>query len=71
MPNPAHHPPALERLPSVKQRSGLSRTHLYRLIAAGDFPKPVKLGFCSAWVESEVSDWIAARIAARDEGNAA
>jgi len=74
MPNPAQHPNppiALERLPSVKRRTGLSRTHLYRLIADGLFAKPVKLGFVSAWPEGEVSAWIADRIAARDEGGQA
>ncbi len=57
----------LERLPEVKRRTGLSRSEIYRRIAAGDFPKPVKLGErASAWAEHEVSDWIASRIAARD-----
>lgn len=62
--------PALERLPAVKARTGLSRSEIYRRIAATPptFPHPVKLGRGSAWVASEVSEWIAARIAARDGG---
>lgn len=69
MPYPAQHqnPPVLERLPSVKRRTGLSRTGIYRLISEGTFPKPVKLGYASAWPEGEVSAWINDRIAARDE----
>src|SRR3546814_5209344 len=41
---------ALERLPQVMARVGLSRSEIYRRIAAGDFPQPVKLGErASAW----------------------
>jgi prophage regulatory protein len=57
----------LERLPQVRARCGLSRSEIYRRIAAGDFPRPIKLGErASAWAEHEVTAWIAARIAARD-----
>jgi len=72
---PAPHsgePLALERLPHVKHRTGLSRSAIYRSVAIGTFPAPVKLGErASAWIESEVSAWIAARIAARDAKAAA
>lgn len=64
--------PYLLRLPQVQARAGLSRSELYRRIAAGTFPAPVKLGErASAWPESEVSAWCAARIAARDAKAAA
>lgn len=57
----------LLRLPQVQARAGLSRSELYRRIAAGTFPAPVKLGErASAWPESEIAAWCAARIAARD-----
>lgn len=68
-----HHPAEpsaliLCRLPQVRIRTGLSRSEIYRRIAGGDFPKPIKLGpRASAWAEHEVTAWIAARIAARDE----
>jgi prophage regulatory protein len=62
----------LERLPQVKARTGLSRSELYRRMAAGDFPQPVKLGMrASAWPAHEVSAWCEARIAARDAKAAA
>lgn len=49
-----------------------SRAHLHRLIQAGKFPAPIKLGENrNAWVESEVDSWIASRIAARDASEAA
>ncbi len=56
----------LERLPQVKVRTALSRSEIYRRIAAGDFPAPVKLGRSSAFIASEVDSWITGRIAARD-----
>lgn len=57
----------LERLPWVRARTGLSRSEIYRRVAAGTFPAPVKLGErASAWPASEVDRWISERIAARD-----
>lgn len=53
------------RLPEVQHVTGISRTHIYRLIAAGKFPKPVPLGTQSvAWLASEVDGWIQDTIAA-------
>jgi predicted DNA-binding transcriptional regulator AlpA len=43
-----------------------SSTQLWRLTAAGRFPKAVKIGSKLTWVEQEIDDFIAARIAARD-----
>lgn len=58
----------LLRLREVCRRTGYSRSEIYRRVAAGDFPRPIKLGDrASAWIEYEVSQWIAARIAARDQ----
>ena len=60
-------PFTLERLTSVKRRTGKSRSAIYRDIAAGKFPAPIKISErSSAWVRSEISAWIAARIAERD-----
>ncbi|WP_167257532.1 AlpA family transcriptional regulator [Dyella sp. SG562] len=53
------------RLPDVLSRTRLSRSQIYRLETAGRFPGHVKLGDAvSAWVESEVDQWCADRIAA-------
>lgn len=53
----------LIRLPEVLKKTGLSRSRLY---ADHSFPKRVQLGARGvAWVESEIEDWIASRIAAR------
>jgi prophage regulatory protein len=52
------------------RRKGITytRQHRDRLIDAGKFPKPVKgAGKANAWVESEIDDYIAARIRERNE----
>lgn len=65
-------PGRLLRLTEVKARTGQSETGIRRLMAAGEFPKPVHIGPRSvAWPESEVAAWIAHRIAERDGGAAA
>lgn len=44
-----------------------SRQHLYRLIDAGKFPKPVKIGGRKiAWVEAEIDAYIVDQIKKRD-----
>ena len=66
IPPPSAHP-ALLRLPQVKASTGLSRSELYRRIAIGAFPAPVKIGErASAWSSVEIELWIAERIAQRD-----
>ena len=58
----------LIKLPEVKSRTGNSKSHIYDLSKKGLFPKPVKLSaHSSAWVESEVDQWIDDRIAERDQ----
>jgi prophage regulatory protein len=65
-------PPCLLRRPDVERRTGYSRSSIYAMMEAGDFPRPVKLGpRAVAWVESEVDAWISARIEARDGAGAA
>lgn len=57
------------RLPEVCERTGLSRSQIYRLEAAGQFPARVKLGVsASAWVDREVHHWQALRVAISREG---
>jgi prophage regulatory protein len=50
----------------VRERVGLSRATIWRMIRSGDFPAPVRLGPQSVgWIEREVGDWIAERAAQR------
>ena len=47
------------RMRTVLDRTGLSRSTLYRKMAEGSFPRSVKLGEHSAgWHESAVNEWI-------------
>jgi prophage regulatory protein len=56
------HELAILRRPQVEQRTGLSRSTLYQYIKDGDFPTPVRLDLRAVgWLESDISDWIAAR----------
>lgn len=41
---------------------GVSDKWIYRLIKDGLFPKPIKLGRSSRWLQSEVEAWLQARI---------
>jgi prophage regulatory protein len=57
------------RLSETLRRTGLSRSKLYELQSAGEFPKSIKLsrnGSAVGWIESEVHQWIQARISERD-----
>lgn len=40
---------------------GISRRTLYRLVAAGDFPRPRKVGQLSRWDAEAVNSWWHAR----------
>jgi prophage regulatory protein len=53
------------RLPTVKARTGLSRSTIYLRVSEGTFPKPVSLGGRAVgWIESEVQQWLEQRIEA-------
>ena len=52
------------RLPAVRERTGLSRSSIYAYIARRSLPTPVRLGSRAVgWVESDVEEWIVARVA--------
>ncbi|QWC88282.1 helix-turn-helix transcriptional regulator [Cupriavidus metallidurans] len=56
----------LLRLDDVLLRVGLSRSTVYRLVAAHQFPTPVRLGTRSvAWRAEEVQAWIESRPSVR------
>lgn len=49
-------------LSTVKERVGLGKTKIYAEIKAGSFPRCIKNGRKSVWVNSEISNWIEERI---------
>lgn len=58
----------LIKLKTVMDCTGLASLTVYKFIAEGRFPKPVKLGArMVAWVESEIQDWIQEKISSRNE----
>lgn len=46
------------RLPEVIERVGIARSSIYLKIQEGTFPKQLKLGRNSGWLESEIDAWI-------------
>ena len=61
MPNPR-----LVRLSDVEQLTGFRKSHIYAAIKSGVFPAPIKSGRATRFLESEIFDWIRARVADRD-----
>lgn len=50
----------------VQDRTGLSRSTIYAMMAAGSFPRPIPLGLRAVgWAESEINAWLEARKAER------
>jgi prophage regulatory protein len=65
MPEPAD---SYLRFPDVKARSGLSRTTIHRLVKAGDFPAPKRIGVRAvAWLSSDFARWCEGRPDARGQ----
>lgn len=57
----------LIRLKEVMRLTGLARSTVYKVMGEGTFPGSVSLGGKAvAWVESEVNDWILARLQERE-----
>lgn len=57
----------LLRLPDVIELTGLSRSTILRMVDQDRFPRPLRLNErANGWLQSEISDWVAARLADRD-----
>ena len=57
------------RLPIVQQRTGLSRSSIYRREGLGQFPKRVSIGARSVgWVASEIENFVQERIQQSRQG---
>lgn len=58
--------PSILNYSDVSRRTGLSRSQIWRLWRAGEFPQPVKLSTKRiGFVDVEVDDWIKSRIEER------
>jgi prophage regulatory protein len=50
------------KAPEVMERTGLSRTTIWRRVRAGTFPAPVELGVNSiGWQEASIAEWLNTR----------
>jgi len=50
------------RIKHVVAMTALSKSTIYRLMSAGDFPKSIKLTpYCIVWRKSAVQEWIKQR----------
>jgi prophage regulatory protein len=62
-------PDRVVRIKTVLDRTGLSRSTLYRKIQDGSFPRQAKLGVHGAgWSEAAINEWIANLFAPRQDG---
>lgn len=58
----ADSPTMILRIGDVRARTGLGRSTIYALAAAGKFPRPVRLTErASGWHANEIDEWIASR----------
>lgn len=56
---PTDTPDRILRLNAVLDRTGLSRSTLYRKVQTGTFPKQVRIATrCTGWRESSINDWM-------------
>lgn len=46
----------------ITEFTGLTDKWFYKLISEGQFPKPIKLGRSSRWMQSEIEKWIVEHI---------
>lgn len=52
----------LLRLPKVKKITGLGRSTIYRMMKAGEFPRPVAISRGAVgWRQSDIERWIESR----------
>lgn len=52
-------PERILRLKPVLERTGLSRSTLYRKVSDGGFPRPVQISTrCVGWRESAINAWM-------------
>lgn len=54
------------RRADVEAKTGFKRAHIYNLMAAGKFPKAIRLGIRAVgWDSAEIDQWIAQRLEER------
>ena len=59
-------PIVMLRMPDVERKVGMKRATIYAHMKKDTFPKCVKIGGNSAWVEYELDDFLRERMLVRD-----
>jgi len=60
----------INRLPAVKEQTGLSRSSIYLRMSKGEFPQSISLGDRAiGWLESDIEQWLDERISASKAAN--
>ena len=59
-------PQRLLKCNQVKHATSLCTSKIYRLMAAKEFPTPIRIGHRVAWCEDDVNCWIAEQLAANN-----
>lgn len=54
------------RLPDVKKIVPISTAQIYKLMAAGEFPKQIKVGGSSLWLLSDIEKYIQDQIESKE-----
>jgi prophage regulatory protein len=55
----------VNRLPTVKDKTGLSRSSIYLRMSKGEFPQSISLGGrCIGWIEEDIDNWLEEKISA-------
>jgi|TARA_R110000744_G_scaffold351032_2_gene456796 prophage regulatory protein len=49
----------INRLPEVKNKTGLSRSSIYLRMSKGEFPQSISLGSRAVgWLEEDINQWL-------------
>jgi prophage regulatory protein len=63
-------PPTFLRFPSVRARTGLSRSTIWRLERQGCFPRHRRISRNAvAWLEAEIADWMQSKAGVEPNGS--
>ncbi|WP_198927605.1 helix-turn-helix transcriptional regulator [Agrobacterium radiobacter] len=53
------------RVKQVLERVPVARSTIWRMSESGEFPRSIKIGSATFWVESEVDEWMRERAQSR------
>ena len=58
---------SLMRLERLMLKIGLKKPTIYSMMKRGLLPRPIKIGRASLWVESEIDEFVEAKINAKNK----